>query len=148
MAGEDAGDGCRAAVAADLGAAPAIGQTIPMTFDSANLTPDPWHRLRQLTPARIALGRAGGSLPTRELLDFQLAHALARDAVHLSFDPGQLEGDLVSLGHPMIHLTTAASNRQTYLLRPDLGRTLAEESRQSLPSSRKTDGWDVSLILS
>jgi ethanolamine ammonia-lyase small subunit len=109
---------------------------------------DPWHALRQLTPARIALGRAGGSIPTRELLDFQLAHALARDAVHQPFDPGQLEKDLSSLNHSIVHLTTAAPDRHTYLLRPDLGRSLAEDSRQGLSSSRKADGWDVSIILS
>src|SRR5437899_7422583 len=101
--------------------------------------PDPWHRLRQLTPARIALGRAGGSLPTRELLDFQLAHALARDAVHQPFDTAQLARALAALYQPIIHLTTAASDRQTYLLRPDLGRTLSEESRQRLSGLPKAD---------
>src|SRR5258706_8477974 len=115
---------------------------------AVRLLSDPWHRLRQLTPARIALGRAGGSLPTRELLDFQLAHALARDAVHQPFDPGQLERDLVSLNHSIVHLTTAAADRQIYLLRPDLGRSLADESRQGLISCRKSEGWDVSIILS
>lgn len=92
------------------------------------LPPDPWHRLRAVTPARIALGRAGGSVPTRELLDFQLAHALARDAVHQPFEPERLEADLAPLGQPVIHLKTAAPDRQTYLLRPELGRRLDEAS--------------------
>jgi ethanolamine ammonia-lyase small subunit len=108
---------------------------------------DPWQRLRALTPARIALGRAGGSLPTRALLDFQLAHAMARDAVHQEFDPARLEADLAPLGHSVVHLRTAAADRQTYLLRPDLGRRLAEESRQRLEQRGKGD-WDVGLILS
>src|SRR5689334_2843743 len=89
---------------------------------------DPWHRLRAVTPARIALGRAGGSLPTRELLDFQLAHALTRDAVHAPFEAGRLANDLAPLGHPVIHLKTAAPDRQTYLVRPELGRRLDEAS--------------------
>ena len=112
------------------------------------LAPDPWHRLRQLTPARIALGRAGGSLPTRELLDFQLAHALARDAVHQPFDAAQLERDLARLGQPIMHLTTAASDRQTYLLRPDLGRTLSDESRERLAATSQAGGVDLSIVLS
>src|SRR4051812_9055030 len=93
---------------------------------------DPWHQLRQLTPARIALGRAGGSLPTAALLDFQLAHAMARDAVQCSFDAEGLAREMAALGEPVVQLKTAASDRQTYLLRPDLGRQLAEESRDSL----------------
>ena len=113
-----------------------------------NARSDPWHRLRQNTPARIALGRAGGSIPTSELLDFQLAHALARDAVHQPFDAGQLDRDLAALGQPILHLATAAPDRQTYLLRPDLGRQLTDGARQQLASSRNPDGYDVSITLS
>jgi ethanolamine ammonia-lyase small subunit len=113
-----------------------------------NARPDPWHRLRYSTPARIALGRAGGSIPTRELLDFQLAHALARDAVHQPFDPQQLQRDLAPLNHPILHLQSAAPDRQTYLLRPDQGRRLADDSAKGLNSSRNPQGFDISITLS
>jgi ethanolamine ammonia-lyase small subunit len=86
------------------------------------LIENPWQHLRELTAARIALGRAGHSLPTRELLDFQLAHARARDAV-------QCRLDVTGLGIP---LHSAARDRATYLRRPDLGRRLDPESAELL----------------
>jgi len=87
------------------------------------LTENPWQHLRDLTAARIALGRAGHSLPTRELLDFQLAHARARDAVHCRLD---VRGLLENVGGISLH--SAAPDRATYLRRPDLGRRLDSES--------------------
>jgi ethanolamine ammonia-lyase small subunit len=95
-------------------------------------TSDPWTMLRRHTPARIALGRAGSSLPTRELLDFSLAHAAARDAVHSVLDVERVESDLRPLGLAVVGVETRAADRQSYLHRPDLGRRLSEESRGRL----------------
>ncbi|MDO8251752.1 MAG: ethanolamine ammonia-lyase subunit EutC [Rhodoferax sp.] len=97
---------------------------------------NPWAALRQFTDARIALGRAGVSLPTNAHLDFQLAHAKARDAVHLALDVAQLTNTLNTSLHderePCLTLHSAAPDRTTYLQRPDLGRRLDAASRDAL----------------
>ncbi|HTV81184.1 MAG TPA: ethanolamine ammonia-lyase subunit EutC [Acidobacteriaceae bacterium] len=86
---------------------------------------DLWARLRQFTPARIGLGRVGGSLPTTALLKFELAHAQARDAVQAPFDAEALAVELrgAGFGEPAI-VRSQAGDRMEYLLRPDLGRAL------------------------
>ncbi len=93
---------------------------------------NPWLQLRQLTPARIALGRAGTSLPTSPLLDFQFAHAQARDAVHMPLDCAELVDSLRCLGLDCIQLESAAKDRGIYLQRPDLGRRLDADSADRL----------------
>lgn len=89
-----------------------------------------WARLRRATPARVGLGRVGDSLPLDAVLDFQLAHARARDAVHAPLDMAALAADLSPL--PVVEVASAAPDRATYLRRPDLGRTLSEASRAKL----------------
>lgn len=84
-------------------------------------------KLRTLTPARIGLGRAGAGLPTRALLDFGLAHARARDAVHAALDARKLGFELSGLKLFPQTVRSAAPDRATYLRRPDLGRRLAEK---------------------
>ncbi|QJD67926.1 ethanolamine ammonia-lyase subunit EutC [Xanthomonas campestris pv. badrii] len=93
---------------------------------------DAWARLRQLTPARIALGRVGTSLPTAAHLDFQLAHAQARDAVHLALDAAPLQAALQQRGRTSVLLQSAAPDRHTYLQRPDLGRRLSDAAATHL----------------
>lgn len=101
---------------------------------------DVWRRLRRFTPARIGLGRVGGSLPTQALLDFELAHARARDAVHAAFDAEALAGELreAGFGEPVV-VASQARDRMEYLLRPDLGRVLDRRSREGLLELRS--GW-------
>lgn len=86
--------------------------------------PDPWANLRQHTAARIALGRVGASLPTAEVLRLGLAHAQARDAVHTPLDFAALAAQLQADGWPTVQVRSQAPTRQSYLLRPDLGRRL------------------------
>lgn len=92
--------------------------------------------LRLFTPARVALGRTGHSVPTAELLRFQLDHARARDAVYQALDPA-------SLGVPHLLLRSNARDRTTYLRRPDLGRSLSEESRALL----ERGDYDAAIVI-
>src|SRR3954447_1956801 len=99
-------------------------------------TPAPLSRsvkeLRRLTPARVGLGRSGASLPTAALLDFTLAHARARDAVHACFDLAAINAGLHDLGIKPIEVCSRASDRAEYLRRPDLRRLLDRTSKHSL----------------
>lgn len=89
-------------------------------------------RLSDFTSARVGLARAGSSLPTSELLNLQLAHARAREAVHSALGTRQLAVDLKDIGHDLLFVHSAAPDRASYLRRPDLGRTLRPESRDLL----------------
>lgn len=114
-----------------------------LPFDPHN----PWLELRRLTPARIALGRTGTSIPTRAQLDFQYAHAQARDAVHLPFDHAALNTQLAERGHESLLLHSAAIDRNSYLQRPDLGRKLNEASAKTLREYASTHPGGVDLVI-
>ncbi|EMP56199.1 ethanolamine ammonia-lyase small subunit [Marinobacter santoriniensis NKSG1] len=114
------------------------------------VTANPWRRLRAYTDARIGLGRAGVSLPTSELLAFQLAHAQARDAVHLALDMTTLCEQLERIsGRAPLRLHSRAVDRVTYLQRPDLGRCLDEDSRSRLhmPEASAASPVDLAVVV-
>jgi ethanolamine ammonia-lyase small subunit len=110
------------------------------------LEKNPWSALRQFTNARIALGRAGSSLPTDSLLAFSLAHAQARDAVHHPLDADVLHEQLRANGFTSLDVHSAAPDRQHYLRRPDLGRRLSDESR-ALLAQRGIEQPDLVFVI-
>jgi ethanolamine ammonia-lyase small subunit len=101
--------------------------------------PDPWRRLAALTPARIGLGRAGSGLPTREVLAFALAHARARDAVHMPLEAEAVASQIAALDLTTVQVESRAADRGTYLRRPDLGRTLSPAGRAILVRDGEID---------
>ena len=110
------------------------------------IPPDPWTALRSHTAARIALGRSGASLPTAELLRFDLAHAMARDAVHTPFEIEPLREALTAHSFETLTLESAAPDRAAYLHRPDLGRRLSARSVALLADCR-SEPCDVVCVV-
>lgn len=102
--------------------------------------------LRQLTPARVALGRTGASLPSQALLQFTLDHARARDAVHAAFDGAAVVAGVGALGFSPIEIFSQAENRAEYLRRPDLGRKLDLGSHELLAGHRR-GACDVAIVI-
>ena len=107
---------------------------------------DPWTELRRHTAARIALGRAGNSLPTEAWLRFSAAHALARDAVDAVLDSKALAAALDAEGFQTLTIESAASDRATYLRRPDRGGHLSERSA-ALLHQRQTPDCDLAVLI-
>jgi ethanolamine ammonia-lyase small subunit len=100
----------------------------------------PLSDLRELTPARVGLGRSGASMPTEALLAFTLDHARARDAVHGTFDTAHLVDGMSKLGLAPILVSSQARNRRDYLRRPDLGRMLDPDSARVLADQSGSSG--------
>jgi ethanolamine ammonia-lyase small subunit len=105
-----------------------------------------WSDLRRLTAARIGLKRTGASLATGPLLEFQLAHARARDAVHEILDAARLAADISGLDLPVLEVASAVDDRQRYLMRPDLGRRLAPEADGVL--APHAGAYDIVFVVS
>lgn len=110
------------------------------------IQPDQWTQLRTFTGARIALGRVGTSLPTRAHLDFQLAHARAKDAVRLPLDVDALAARLKETGVETLQLDTLAASRSDYLQNPDRGRQLAPQG-QALLRAKRGIAPDIALVV-
>lgn len=102
--------------------------------------PDDWQPLRSLTRARIGLGRSGNAQRTTDVLAFQAAHAQARDAVHAPLNVQAMVAQLQ--GAACLHVQSRATDRATYLRRPDLGRRLCETSLHQLHKGE----WDVVFV--
>lgn len=106
---------------------------------------DPWHALRALTPARIALGRVGAGVPTSRHLELQLAQARAKDAVWRPFDVAGLEHALLADRHDVIRVHSSARDRREYLARPDFGRRLAAADVETLAT--RAGAYDLVFVV-
>ncbi|MGJ8645603.1 MAG: ethanolamine ammonia-lyase subunit EutC [Marinomonas colpomeniae] len=129
--------------------------TSPQTQQSLKseeaVTENPWQKLNAFTDARVGLGRAGVSVPTKHLLAFQLAHAQAIDAVHTQLDTKQLattltEQDWAPDCAPLI-LHSRATDRATYLQRPDYGRRLDYQSANILDEHTAMNQQPYDLVI-
>ncbi|WP_295129305.1 ethanolamine ammonia-lyase subunit EutC [uncultured Chitinophaga sp.] len=115
---------------------------------------DPWEALKAFTSARIALGRTGQAVPLKEVLNFRLAHAHARDAVYSAMETDMLTNALRSNGHTVHLLHSMAADRYEYLQRPDKGRRLDKHAEETLKEANKdkdicfviTDGLSATAI--
>ena len=103
--------------------------------------------LKTLTPARVALGRSGASLPTTALLGFTLDHARARDAVHAAFDAPTLIAGLGEFGLRATSVASRASSRREYLSRPDLGRRLDPDSAARLARLADIEPGRLAIVI-
>jgi len=114
-----------------------------------SLHEDVWSKLKNFTDARIALGRVGCSVPTKPLLEFQLAHAQAKDAVLQALDIELFIRKLSHLNHQLLLIQSCAVDKETYLKRPDLGRSLSENSRQELQhyQAQNPNKYDVVIVM-
>ncbi|GJG94566.1 ethanolamine ammonia-lyase subunit EutC [Cupriavidus pauculus] len=116
--------------------------------DTEDATSDPWRRLRQFTRARVAIGRTGHAQTTETVLAFGLAHAQARDAVHLMLDTDAISDALRDTRLAVLHVHSAAPDRQQYLRRPDLGRRLDDASQGRLAAeATSTQPYDVVFVI-
>ncbi len=111
-----------------------------------NQTGDHWLPLRAFTPARIALGRTGVSIPLKENLAFRLAHAHARDAVFSVLETDRIAEQLQDFQLPVLKLQSGCSGRTEYLQRPDLGRLLDRSSRQRI-TDYQSDSFHIAILL-
>lgn len=120
-----------------------------LSTTSTSLSPDAWAELKRFTTARIAMGRAGGSLRTANLLDFRLAHARARDAVHTPFLIDIVDTKLGEAGFDHLTVHSTITDKLDYLLHPERGRLLTEESTALLKA--KAQEWgprDIVIVIS
>ena len=106
---------------------------------------DVWQPLKQHTDARIALGRTGNSIPTKELLHFGMSHALAKDAIYKELDICNIQNNLKEQHFSSILVQSKAKDKKEFLINPNLGRQLNKESIELLLQSNVEKG-NIAII--
>jgi ethanolamine ammonia-lyase small subunit len=81
------------------------------------------------TPARILVGSAGAAYRTPTQLELRRDHAVARDAVRAEIDLHAHFGPELIERWRLLEVASACRDKDEYLMRPDLGRRLADDAR-------------------
>lgn len=110
-------------------------------FGGTNLSSDFREYAKTYSKARVGLGYSGGSISTKDLLQLRFDHARAKDAVLEECNWISIQRDLVEVSYM---LSSLAKDRSEYLLRPDLGRQLSDESLNTL-RKLNTESYDISV---
>lgn len=130
--------------------APQLQPSQPERWEAETAQPSDPERvldLRQMTDARVSLGRHGAGLPTGAQLSFLLDHARAREAVWTSVDRAALEERLTAAGLEVVHVDSMADDRSVYVRRPDLGRLLTPEATERLKDLAGGNGCDIAIVV-
>lgn len=85
-----------------------------------------FRRMKEKTPARLGVGRAGPRYKTLTMLRFRADHAAAQDAVW-----SELDADFAK-AHDLLPTKTRCESKEEYLTRPDLGRCFDEHNAKAI----------------
>jgi ethanolamine ammonia-lyase small subunit len=108
--------------------------------------PELVRRVRAQTPARLLCGRSGAAYRTATQIELRKAHAAARDAVRAELNLERDFGAAFIGRWKLFEVSTQASNKDEYLLRPDLGRCFSEAARVEL-AARCSRGNDLQIVI-
>jgi len=108
--------------------------------------PELVRQIRARTPARLLAARVGVSYDSETQLRLREDHAAARDAVCTEFDLEQHLGRELVAAEKLFLVNTCAASKREYLLRPDLGRRLADAAARQVETECPA-GADLQLVI-
>jgi ethanolamine ammonia-lyase small subunit len=108
--------------------------------------PDLLQKVRARTPARLLAGRAGAAYRTGTQIDLREAHAAARDAVRIKLEIEAAFGSAFVQQWGLFEVCTQANSKETFLLRPGLGRHFSEEAQQKI-KERCSANADLQVVI-
>lgn len=113
---------------------------------AASSWPEIVRRIRARTPARLLVGRTGAAYRTDTQLELREAHAAARDAVRAELDTQAIFSGRFVEQWKLFEVSTRASNKEEFLLKPHLGRHFADSSRAEI-LNRCSKGKDFQITV-
>lgn len=102
--------------------------------------------LHAITPARLFVSSSVPAYPTKTYLNLRADHAAALDSVQAELDSAQAFDEHFMASWKLFTVTSQAPSKHEYLMRPDLGRLLDEQSRFAI-AERCPQGADLQVAI-